>query len=328
MIFEGPEKKLEVILDASVDLLSLPDSFWKNVVAKSSAQILSSVETPKQRAYLLSESSLFVFPNRFVMITCGTTTLAKAALEFFKEVSIDRVQAIFFQRKNENFPHLQKSNFFDDIKDLKGLLRGSLERVYQFGESDEHHMFLYHAVREDSVKGPNGVSSQEDLTLEVLMHGIQGEARSVFLESGQNMNRVESTGITRIFDNFQVDQFLFEPFGYSMNAVRESSYYTFHVTPQDLGSYVSFETNHLLKTQEQILAAIKKVVSLFQPRSFDVIFFHSGLQSTGPIEIAGRNYVCIRRVREELPSGYSAEFTHFSEVKDQEITSAKVLEME
>jgi S-adenosylmethionine decarboxylase len=38
-------------------------------------QVLSIIESRNVDAYLLSESSMFVFPHKLVLKTCGTTTL-------------------------------------------------------------------------------------------------------------------------------------------------------------------------------------------------------------------------------------------------------------
>ncbi|MEZ6189114.1 MAG: hypothetical protein R3F62_29460 [Planctomycetota bacterium] len=43
---------------------------WERVVEAARAQILSQISTSQCDAYLLSESSLFVYDDRFALITC------------------------------------------------------------------------------------------------------------------------------------------------------------------------------------------------------------------------------------------------------------------
>ena len=72
MIFEGSEKKIEVIVDQSIgDLRKKGDEFWSVIVEACNAEIISSIKNDEVHAYLLSESSLFVWENSFLMITCG-----------------------------------------------------------------------------------------------------------------------------------------------------------------------------------------------------------------------------------------------------------------
>lgn len=83
--FEGPEKLLEVWFSASP--LSLPEAstpgglkivpseVWKEMLDLVNCKVLSIVESEDVDAYLLSESSMFVFPHKLILKTCGTTTL-------------------------------------------------------------------------------------------------------------------------------------------------------------------------------------------------------------------------------------------------------------
>lgn len=54
---------------------------------------------------------------------------------------------------------------------------------------------------------------------------------------------LNETGIANIYPNSIVDDFLFDPCGYSLNGLMGRHYYTIHVTPEDICSYASFETS-------------------------------------------------------------------------------------
>lgn len=49
------------------------------------------------------------------------------------------------------------------------------------------------------------------------------------------------SGISALLPGAQIDDFVFDPCGYSMNALRASTFSTIHVTPEDSCSYASFE---------------------------------------------------------------------------------------
>merc|ERR1712087_930184 len=77
-VFEGPEKKLEVYFTRSGPMDGLRRygrEAWGEMLTAASCTILSKRSNARFDAYLLSESSLFVFPHRVVLKTCGTTTL-------------------------------------------------------------------------------------------------------------------------------------------------------------------------------------------------------------------------------------------------------------
>ena len=118
-VFEGSEKKCEVIMQSdSVDLRSLGDEFWSQLVQACSATILSTIQNDVCDAYLLSESSLFVWSDHFLLITCGQTKLVESILYFLDHVDHTQVAQILFQRKNELYSEMQHSNFADDVARL------------------------------------------------------------------------------------------------------------------------------------------------------------------------------------------------------------------
>jgi S-adenosylmethionine decarboxylase len=299
MIFEGAEKKLELVVREGISLLKWPEERFFELVKAADTQILSKIENEECRAYLLSESSLFVRDDRFTMITCGDTTLVEAACTAARYLKPEDIEALVFERKNEYFPQYQKSDFFADICKLNSQIAG---RAYRFGDTDEHHLFLFHSNKKYK-------PVKDDTTLEILMYGLKGPARDVFNKEGQTAEAIrEATGVHKIFPDFLVDDFAFAPIGYSLNALRGSQYYTIHVTPQDESPYVSFETN--LTSRADVVKTIHSVLEVFRPTSFDVVFFDTR-NTPEKIEVAG--YHRLSQVREKLACGYAVQYGHFSQ---------------
>ncbi|KOS12452.1 s-adenosylmethionine decarboxylase proenzyme [Malassezia pachydermatis] len=94
--FEGPEKLLELWFAESVEMLPecqramaergsrlggrlglrrVPRSTWESMLDMVKCKTLSVETSDEVDAYLLSESSMFVYPHKLILKTCGTTTL-------------------------------------------------------------------------------------------------------------------------------------------------------------------------------------------------------------------------------------------------------------
>lgn len=297
MFFEGSEKKIEVIFKESLgSLREKPIETWHKLVEASNAKILSQVSNEKMDAYLLSESSLFIYDHYLVMITCGTTHLINAVSELMKSYTPDDVDAFFYERKNELFPQAQSSHFFEDVKLLQEWFPGEALR---FGQEDEHHLFLFSTTK-------NYKAEKDDHTMEVLMHGIDPAIIKTFSEcKGCDSQKLrEESGIANIV-NGKIDDYIFDPVGYSLNAIDGKHYYTIHVTPENFGSYISFETNAFNSDQQVFWA--KKVLEVFKPRSFDLMLFNNNdIQ-----EPSFDNFVLKRNFSEKIELGYSTQYFSF-----------------
>ncbi|MBI3549976.1 MAG: adenosylmethionine decarboxylase [Elusimicrobia bacterium] len=307
MFFEGPEKKVELVVRPDFpSLRSFGRPRWSAVVEKSQSQILSEIHNDYCDAYLLSESSLFVYDDWLVMITCGRTTLVQAVLEMLTFVPDEAILSLIYERKNEHFPHLQRTSFFDDANALHAQLPG---KAFRFGSQDEHHICLFHTSRPYR---PNA----NDRTMEILMHGVGERARDIFCAGTRHTLEYirDKTGIRNIYPGFRVDDYVFQPQGYSLNAIRDWEYYTVHVTPEEAGSYVSFETNHPLD-DDAMNETLDRLLSIFTPRSFDLIQFQYDRK---PRVLGALGYASRSEVAQALDCGYRVCFQHYSRQDLQE----------
>jgi S-adenosylmethionine decarboxylase len=262
--FEGPEKKLEMVVSSEFpSLRSLGEQTWRRVVKAAGTKVLSTLRSEQCDGYLLSESSLFVFDDWFVIITCGQTTLVDAVEEILRFVPPESVAFMVYERKNEHYPEHQPTTFYDDARRLQSMLPG---RAIRFGDEHGHYIQMFHTTRPFRPE-------TTDPTLEVLMHAIDPKVAEHFVGGpahGQT-KLAASLGIDALLPDFTTSEHVFKPVGYSRNALRGSEYYTVHVTPEDTGSYVSFETNHDFRGNLSEL--VGALVEIFQPRAFDVLTF-------------------------------------------------------
>ncbi|NOY94220.1 MAG: adenosylmethionine decarboxylase [Deltaproteobacteria bacterium] len=257
--FEGPEKKLELVVRGQPSLRTLSEATWRGVVEAAGACVLSCLRGELVDAYLLSESSLFVWDDRLTMLTCGRTHLVDAVFAMLELFPAESVALLVYERKNEHFPERQPSTFVEDARLLRQHLPG---RALRFGAEHEHRVMLYGTTAPFA-------PAPDDTTLEVLMHGIDPRwLETDFTAAAQHelAHRART-----LLPDFRVDEHIFDPAGYSLNAIRGDRYYTIHVTPQRVGSYASFETN--MDFRGGLKALLQPVLDLFAPEAFDVVSF-------------------------------------------------------
>jgi S-adenosylmethionine decarboxylase len=125
-------------------------------------QVLSVVESEHVDAYLLSESSMFIFPHKLILKTCGTTILLSglprileiAALSAgFPHIVANSAAGVataatpyrvFYSRKNFLFPDRQRGphrSWRDEVKSLDRLFLGG--SAYMIGKMNGEHWYLY-----------------------------------------------------------------------------------------------------------------------------------------------------------------------------------------
>jgi S-adenosylmethionine decarboxylase len=293
--FEGPEKKVELrVVDGGPDLRALGRPFWEEVVAATKAQVISHVGNRHLDAYLLSESSLFVYADSAVMITCGRTRLIDGVARILDALGTDKIAALLYERKNEHFPQAQPTTFFDDARALATRLDG---RALRFGAEHEHAVRLFHTGRPFD-------PPRNDRTVEILMHGIDPDVSERARHAEGTV--AEAFGLGELLQGYVLDEYLFDPVGYSMNAIAEDAYATLHLTPEPIGSYVSFETNADHGARPGGL--VDRVVTAFGPESFDVVLFEPRQMPAGLGRVPGyerRTHVI------EHAAGYGVSFEHF-----------------
>jgi S-adenosylmethionine decarboxylase len=296
--FEGAEKKVELMVDPGLpSLRDRGEAFWSGIMQRAGATILSRISSPACDAYLLSESSLFVFDHKLLMITCGRTCLPEAVLALLDTIPPEKILFLIYERKNEIHPREQPTSFADDVAMLSGRLPG---KAYLFGEQHEHHLHLFQLDRTYELEA-------NDVTTELLMYDIDRDVRDALNTGpgGMQGRLDELTGAGQLLHGFQIDDHYFEPSGYSLNALSGDRYVTIHATPTEQNSYVSLETNHDFETDSGPL--IKQMLKTFRPRAYDLIRWESG---AAPWQQASE-YELNSHVTRHLSCGYRVDFMSF-----------------
>lgn len=301
MFFEGAEKKLEIIVSKEHQpLYEKPREFWEKLVEQCEATILSTIRNDKQIAFLLSESSLFVWDDRLLMLTCGQTKLIQSAEYFIKELGKDSVDCLFFQRKNEYRSHLQPTDFIEDATLLSRHYEGEALRL---GKMHSHHTQLFHTTKEYT-------PIDSDRTCELLMYDMAPEVIKFLTREDLTKEEVRSFfKFESLLPGFELDDFVFKPYGYSLNGIRGEDYFTVHVTPQETSPYVSFETNLKICEKSQVL--LHQILEILRPFSFDVMTFNCSTEFD-----FGQTYMKTIHVQDKLDIGYDVHFRYYNKKMD------------
>jgi S-adenosylmethionine decarboxylase len=323
-MFEGPEKTLEVVFrrigDNSHTNMNLIDE-WNVTTAGNSVSvssgcvssvncttriglrqlsrtdvdricdrarctILSSISNRYLDAYVLSESSLFIYPYMLVLKTCGTTTLLRCIatlIDLGRKLGLE-IDWVGYSRKNFNFPGDQAfphQSFHQELDYLYShrILSERLDgNGYTLGPVNGDHWFVFVA---DHTSRTGALEIDTDRVLNIMMFDIDENVAKFFYYDEYDRNvpheskddevtrisneQTVESGIKDLCPGAIIDPRAFEPCGYSMNAVLFRSYSTIHITPESGSSYASFETNQKVGSYK---ALISNVIRTFRPKRF------------------------------------------------------------
>lgn len=299
--FEGPEKTLELCF-RPVEGCEMPMTTPTNanpgertglrllercdldrICRRARCTIISSVSNQFLDAYVLSESSLFVYPNMMVLKTCGTTTLLRCistVIELTKKIGLE-LDWVGYSRKNfsfpgdQCFPHQsfnQEVDYLASHRRLSKRLNGS---GYTLGPVTGDHWYVF--IADQTLR--NSVLLYTDRVLNIMMFDIDQTVAKIFYydqfvkegeteeEAGMRIGKLQTkkAGIDSLCPGAIIDPRAFQPCGYSMNAILFHSYCTMHITPEDGSSYASFETNQKLGNYTSL---INNVINAFKPKRF------------------------------------------------------------
>ncbi|XP_057471717.1 S-adenosylmethionine decarboxylase proenzyme 4 [Actinidia eriantha] len=327
--FEGFEKRLELQFsgdDPSAEghglgLRWLGFESLEKVLHAVQCTVVSAVANHYFDSYVLSESSLFVYPNKIIIKTCGTTQLLKSirplliyAADLGLTLSGCRyTRGNFIFPKSQPYPH---TNFREEISFLEANLPNSLIYRNATVMANQWHVFTAsdHVISHVSAKV---------YIIEVCMTELDPVlARKFFRRPGdENPGEVAGkemtliTGIGEINPNSTICDFAFDPCGYSMNGIENDRYSTIHVTPEDGYSYASFEwVGSVYGGGDDLGEVLKKVAQVFRPATMTVAITGGGGEEwtrvKGAVEHVGLR--CRSCTADEFPSAGRVVFQTFT----------------
>lgn len=329
--FEGSEKRIEIdfkLSAASPDsgLRSLSRSQLDELMTLARCTIVSTRSTDFFDAYVLSESSLFVYPTKYVLKTCGTTRLLNSVprlLELAHSLGMEATRCKF-TRASFLFPDQQPHphNHFDDetvfLRKHFGHI-GNGGSAYVLG--DKFQGLQWHVY---VVDGEPSSRKKPTYSLEVCMTELDRAAAQQFFRTDSFVSAEHTTtetGIRFLRPESIIDDYVFEPCGYSMNGLEGCGFWTIHVTPEDGHSYASCELSCFEEGAFDPARMVSQILKVFQPGkvsvslSSDVAF---GSYLWNGLTSVPNNFGCQSATCQELSCGGRVCYYTLAYVGDKE----------
>ncbi|KAL5278827.1 AMD1 family protein [Megaselia abdita] len=282
---------------------------------------------------------MFVSKRRWILKTCGTTTplqCLEPMLAMAEKIGFHDVGDLFYSRKNFKRPDLQISphrGFEEEVALLDSLFEDG--QAYCLGSINRECWYLYTLARgsgrdhriQRCIDEMNNFT-EPDQTIEILMTELDPQKMSIFtkIECDNAAEATEKAGIHKLIPGMVIDDYLFDPCGYSMNGIAKNTtagehsqgcYMTIHITPEPDFSYVSFESNVSSSNYTEL---IERVIKTFQPGKFVITIFANKTSSASnafrEIDHATRLGQCGQWKRRDIqytrfPS-YDLTYAHYS----------------
>jgi S-adenosylmethionine decarboxylase len=337
--FEGFEKRLEIEFHAAPvfkdpsgrGLRDLPRAELDAMLRVAECTIVAAMSNAELDSYVLSESSLFVYPQSVIIKTCGTTKLlcvVPVLLEAAARLAM-KVSRVKYTRGTFLFPAAQPSphgSFSEEVGYLERYFGGVGEggRAYVMGSRGKFPNWHIYTASD----GANA-ATEPAYTLEMCMTKLDKQCAAQFLKGAGRENGPEMTSaanIANLLPDSRICDFAFDPCGYSMNGIEGGAHSTIHVTPEEGFSYASFEAMGYRHHTADLSLLVERVVAVFKPAvlALSVHVTGSGRGRVGSgswgASVCPRGYVCNGSSRQELPCGGAVVFHTFQDATKARLT--------
>ncbi len=296
-VFEGVEKRIEVRFTVQendiLGLRAISRYDLDSICIAARCTIIHSEPDTCFDSYILSESSLFVFRDRMMIKTCGTTLPLSALTAMFdaadqyniKPLDMTYSRSSFVFPDLQLFPHDSLDNELQYLNSMEATVGKVIsQETFILGDSQGTY-WLVHNKRFDE---PASVPKRQQVMVDCIMTGLASEARDVYWKDMQfsdvKNDETMSASIESFEKSLRVVGKSFDPCGFSANAhgSNNENYMTVHVTPEEGFSYASVEAvfNGMFE-QARLDRFVQEVVDVFRPKNIMITLMSQGIQEIG-----------------------------------------------
>jgi len=182
--FEGCEKKVEIdffVPAGGPDLRAIPRDAIDAFLSLAKCTVISTKHNEHFNSYLLSESSLFIFPSKIILKTCGTTLLLKSVGAILAAAKAIGATPDFLQFSRSNFIFPSKQHFphraFSEETDYLNKLLGMEGDAFILGplQGPRWHLYIVDFNRVDAAQ-------YKQQTCELIMFNLDREVMKQFYQ--------------------------------------------------------------------------------------------------------------------------------------------------
>ena len=288
-VFEGIEKRIEIFFgvgpEDSVGLLALPRNSWEHVCSAAVCTIIHHEPSERFDSYILSESSLFVFRDRVMIKTCGTTRPLFSVDAIISEARKVGLQALdmTYSRGSFLFPDRQPHPHNDLETEIDFLTDMSVDGMHIRGKTcligkQDGLYWLVHRKQLSPQSDAACTDTSNRIMVDCIMTGLPDDAREKYFKSADRTEDSNeafmSDSVQPIEPSYRIAGKCYDPCGYSCNAHSQTDerYFTVHITPEKAFSYASveavFRKEESSSTQDLLVdihAFVERVIAVFRP---------------------------------------------------------------
>lgn len=233
MFFEGAEKRITIKFNCNVR--KYYNTIWWNTHIKDiGCNILSMMSNNYYDIYLLSESILLVSKNTILIKTCGITS-PLIIISLFDPNIIENISYShpnFLNQLDQPILYQNPNNIINYISKYK-----DIDLEY------DKLLFLNH------------IGSNFDINYnEIILWDFEWNDDFIW-------------AIKKFLVDWDIDDYIFQPQGYSLNGCKDTDYITIHCTPNKECSYISIEYS----SDELYINLFKILIEMLNPKRLGLV---------------------------------------------------------
>jgi S-adenosylmethionine decarboxylase len=233
MFFEGAEKRILIIFKSNIRKY-YNTIWWKIHIKDIGCNIISMMSNKYYDIYLLSESILLVSKNTILIKTCGITS-PLSILNFFNS---DNIKNIAYS--HPNFLNIEEQPIM--YQNPNYIINYINEKI---NLDLEYNKFGY----------LNYIGNYFDINYsEIILWDFEWNDDFILV-------------IKKFLVEWDIDDYIFQPQGYSLNGFKNKDYITIHCTPNKECSYISIE----YKSDTISIDLFKIIIDMLNPQKVGII---------------------------------------------------------